>query len=218
MATRTDTDTRDPQLPPPPGGEEYPGGFDYAEFWELHKNRILLGAAAVVAALVVATTVQVVAHQRAAAAARMLSAAKDGAALEQLAKKYPRSMAAANALLLLAADQRGQKDYAAAAATLEEFIARFPKHPLLGGAYLSLGCTLEAQGKPEEALLKYDQAAQFTGTYSASAAPFARAALLAALDRGDAARQTCENLLATAPESTFAREAQRLLQLLQTQP
>jgi TolA-binding protein len=207
MSNSTPTPTEQPG--------EHRGGFDLLEFWLLHRNMILLCAAALAAGLIGYATISVIGHQRESSAARMLAAAKSPAEMEALVKKYPKSKATADAMLMIAADHRQNQRFDAALAVLDDFGKRFPEHPFSAGALLSRGATLEAAGKREEALAAYEEAAMKTGSYAAPAAKLAKAVLLQAMGKSDEARQACEDLVAQDASSPFAPEAQRMLQLLQ---
>ncbi len=76
---------------------------------------------------------------------------------------------------MLGEELRCAKKLEESAAVLREFMAMDASHPLADGAYLSLGETLEAQGKSAEALDIYQQIiSQFSDRYSAPVAQMAQ--------------------------------------------
>jgi tetratricopeptide (TPR) repeat protein len=190
-------------------------GFDLLAFWLLHKNVILLCAAGLAAILVVGGSAAAISHQREASAARMFAEAKGPSEMEGLLQKFPKSAAAANALLVIAADHRNNQRYDSSLQALDEFAKRFPEHPFAAGTLLSRGATLEAAGRKDEALAAYEDAAAKAGSYAAPVARLARASLLQSMGKTQEARQACEDLVAQDPASAFSGEAQRMLQVLQ---
>ncbi len=143
-------------------------GFDPIAMWLAHKTKIIIyGSLLVVAAL--AFAYYEIAREREAAQARqtLADASSDGD-YRQLIQKFPRTVAAGDASLLLAGKLRDGKNYDEAVTVLKAIIANEPGYPLIDGAWLSLAATYDAQGKPDMAIDTYQQTAtKFADRYSA---------------------------------------------------
>ncbi len=189
--------------------------FEAHVFWEQHKSKINLYAGLVIAALVIFATYQYTSEQRAAAASTALAQAAKPEDYRQVIEKYPRTVAAGDAYLLLAKQLRDDQKYDDAIAALRTFTQQFEKHPLASTGWLSLGQTLEAAGKTDEAADTYQQVTtKFPDSYSAPIAALAQANLLRAKGKIDDAKRAYENVVAQYPESYFAQQALRDMKLL----
>lgn len=138
-------------------------------FWEKNRQKILVAAVVAVLAAIGTVWWVVSLHNLKLAAEAFFVQAKSPDAWREVIAKYPGSMPAADAMLLLAESQREQGDFDGSTATYQRFLSEYPQHPLVSGARLGLAETSSAAGKPAEAItaLKTVQAA---GGY---AAPFA---------------------------------------------
>ncbi len=202
--------------PTSPSTEVIPaGGFDLLYFWDQHKTQIVIYALVLGVGALVFGIYELNQQHRAAQAQETFAHASTVEEYRQVIQDYPRSVEAGNAHLLLAGKLRAQKDYEGSLATLRDFIAVQPNHPLIDGAYLSMGATLEAQGKTSEAIDEYQQIiSRFADRYSAPVAQMARANLLRSQGNIDEARRAYENVQAQFPESFFSQEAQEETRLL----
>jgi TolA-binding protein len=190
-------------------------GFDPVLFWQLHKTKIIIYAVLILAGLAVFAAYQLTTEKTKADARRAFADAKSGEKYREVAKKYPGTVAAGNAQLLLAEQLRKDRKYDDAIATLRDFIKASPQHPLASSAWLSLGETLEAAGNTDEALDTYQQtASKFPESYAAPIAAMARADLLKGKGKPEEAKQSYENIVSQFPESMFANEAKERLRLL----
>jgi outer membrane protein assembly factor BamD (BamD/ComL family) len=150
----------------------------------------------------------------------LLSGAKKAPDYQQVIAKYSNTPAGASAYLLLAQAQRTEKNFTGSNTTLQEFIAKHPKHELITTARMAMAANFESMGKSDEALLMYQQiVASYSQSYSAPLALISQVHLLKAKNQTDAARQVCEKILTEYRESFWAGEAMRELRTLKpTQP
>jgi TolA-binding protein len=189
--------------------------FDPQIFWDQHKNKIIIYGGLFIVALIIWAISEYTSHARAAAASAMLAHASKAEDYKALIEKYPRSVAAGDASLLLGKQQRDEKKYDDAIATLRNFTEKSPEHPLVHAGLLSLAETLQAQGKIDEALSTYQQVAtKYPDSYSAPIATLAQASLLKSQGKTEDARRIYENFIGQFQDSTFTQEAMRELKLM----
>lgn len=196
-----------------------PAGFEPADFWDQHKGKIILYGSLLLIGLIAFAIFQSTKQKRLAEAQRMFANATTAENFREISTRFPKTVVAANAQLLLAGQQRAEKKYDEAVATLKAFVDQHPAHPLGGGAWTSLGATYELQGKTDEALDAYRQAAaKYPSTFSAPLALISQAKLWKVRGRIDEAKRAYENLSVQFPESRFVAEAMRALQELKELP
>ena len=184
-------------------------------FWDQYKMPII----AIVAVLVLGglgfAGYEVYAQRRAADAAALLAAAKTPQDFQQVIDRYSGSGPAASAYLLLATEQRAEKGYVEANATLHKFIAQFPKHALITTAWMGVAANLDSLGKNDEALSTYQRLVmEYPQSFNAPLALLSEVPLLKAKNRPDEARRACETLLSQYRDSVLTSEALRELQRL----
>jgi TolA-binding protein len=190
-------------------------GFDPVAFWLEHKSKVIIyGALLIIAALSFAD--YQISTQRGLADARQALAKADSADdYRQIVQKFPHSIAAGDASLLLAEKLRNDKKYDEAIAVLQAMIDNQPTHPLIDAAWLSLACTYNAEDKPDKALDTYQQTAtKFADRFSAPQALLAVAEILKTEGKLEEAKIAYENVKSQFPDSYFASEAIRKLQSL----
>jgi len=193
--------------------ESQPVAFEADLFWDLHKAKILGGIVALVLALAIYGGWQVTSHKRAEAANTALAAATTEDALRGVISSYSGSAAAGDAHVLLAGKLREEGKFDASSELLRDFSAKYPKHPMLAGASLSLAVNLDAQDKTEEALAAYeDVAVRFGSSYAAPIAALARATIFEKQGKIDEAKRAMEDMIAQYPESLYVQEAKSRLQ------
>lgn len=191
------------------------GGFDPLFFWEQHKKQIVIYAAVLGAGALAFGLYELDQQRKAGKAQELFARAGTATEYKEIIENYPRSMEAGNAHLLLAEKLRDAKDYEGSIATLRDFMAVQPNHPLIDGAYLSLAADLEAEGKTQEAIAEYQNiVSRFADRYSAPVAQMARANLLRSQGNIEEARRAYENVQAQFPESYFSRQALEEMKLL----
>ena len=122
--------------------------------------------------------------------------------------QYPGSVPAGNAQLQLAAALRAQGDLAGAATQLDELIARQPRHPLIGAAWLSLAEVKMMQGDVGAALDAYRTASSgHRDSYAAPLALLGEARLLAGQSKEGEARAVLESVGTLYPDTPAAMMA-----------
>lgn len=190
-------------------------GFDPIVFWEKHKTKVIVYGALLVLIAFGAAWYEI-RHQNELADARQALAQADSADdYRQIIQKYPHTVAAGDASLLLGEKLRDDKNYDDAISVLQAMIANEPNHPLIDGAWLSLAATYNAQGKPDQAVETYQQVAtKFPDRYSAPLALFSVAEILRNEGKLNEAKTAYENVKSQFPTSNFAREALDKLQQL----
>ncbi len=95
-------------------------------FWERHKKKVL--AVLVLALLSVAAWggYRIYSDRREANAADLLASAKTAAEFQKVIAQYPGTPAGASASLFLAEEQRKEKKFTEANATLQSFVSKVP--------------------------------------------------------------------------------------------
>jgi TolA-binding protein len=193
-------------------------GFDSLEFWIRYKSKILLYGALIIVALAIFGLYKWNEDRVKAASEAAFSTAKTADDFRKVAEEYPRSIAGANAQLMLADRQRADGKLDDAIATLRSFVSQHPDHPLISVAWTSLASALEAKADFGEALTTYQKV---TMSYPTSAtAPVAflgQARVLAAQGKSEDARRIYETVIGQFQNSPFAMRAQQQVQLLKKQ-
>jgi len=203
MTTPSDTDTI-PQT-----------GFDPVAFWLEHKTKVIIYGALLAIAIIGFVVYEISAQTTITKSRQALASAGNEDSYRQVIQDYPKTVAAGNASLLLAEILRGEKKYDDAVTVLQNMIDKQPDHPLIDGAWLSLACTYNEQGKTDQALDTYKHVASaFADRYSAPQALLAEAEILKAKGNLEEAKTTYESVKSQFPDSYFAGEATRKLQLL----
>jgi len=137
------------------------------------------------------------------AAADKLAVATDLPAFEAVAKEYPRTQAGADALLRIAALQRDAGRLQESTAAFQQFIDTFPKHSLIGGAWLGIGQNAAAGGDPKLAMTTFTElASKYPSSYAAPFALYAAAEIhLRNFERSEA--QALFQKITTAHSSSY---------------
>ena len=138
----------------------------------------------------------------------LYSAASGPDGWKAVVAQYPGSIPAGNAQLQLAASLRAQGDLEGAAVQLDELIARQPRHPLIGAAWLSLAEVRMMQGDAGAALDAYRTASGgHRESYAAPLALLGEARLLANQSKEGEARAVLESVGMLYPETPAAMMA-----------
>jgi tetratricopeptide (TPR) repeat protein len=195
--------------------------FDKARTWyELHKKQTIWGASAIVIVGVIVWLVVAQRGKRETAASEALSAIStpqlgqagarpDAAnAYLKIASDYPKSSAAARALLLAAGSLFVDGKYAEAKTQFEKFTREHRDSPFMGQALLGIAASLDAQGKKEEASTAYKVIVDRHGNENvAPQARFALARLYEAQNKPEQARALFEELARSDPYGSLGSEA-----------
>jgi TolA-binding protein len=184
-------------------------------FWERHKKEVI--AALVIALLAVAGYggYRLYIDRQNNAAATLLASARAESDYQRVISQYSGTPASASAYFFLANEQRKQKKYTEANATLQSFISKNPKHELIGTARMAMAANLEALGKRDEALMTYQRiAADSPQAYTAPMALMSTVPLLKEKNQIEEARRVCETIITQYRESAVSMEATQQLRLL----
>jgi predicted negative regulator of RcsB-dependent stress response len=181
-------------------------------FWDRHKKEVFAALIVVVLAMAGYAGYRLYSDHQNKAAAEMLASAKTGADFQKVITQYSGTPASASAYLFLASEQRKEKKYAEANTTLQSFIAKNPKHELVGTARLAMAANLESLGKRDEALAMYQRlAADSPQAFTAPIALISTVPLLKEKNQIEEARRVCETIKSQYPDSAVTMEAQQLL-------
>jgi tetratricopeptide (TPR) repeat protein len=184
-------------------------------FWERHQKKVF--AALFFALFVVAAWggYRIYTERRNTAAASLLAASKSAPDFQKVIAQYSGTPAGASAYLFLAEEQKKEKKFSEANATLQSFLDKNPKHELRGSARMAMAANLEALGKPDEALAAYQRlASDDPQGYSAPLAMISQVHILKEKNQLDEARRVCEAILTKYRDSLVANEATRQLRLM----
>lgn len=146
-------------------------------------------------------------------AQRLLSTAKGPEDWTAVAEKYPKTSAAADAILNLAYEAAEENKYDQAAAYYQRIVSEFPHYPAAPACELAIAACLEASNKNSEARAGYQKIVNATPPH-----PFAPPALLglARLDlkenNSSHARQMLTDLLTAHANSPFEVNARQMLE------
>ena len=137
------------------------------------------------------------------------------AEFQKVVAQYPGTPAGASASLFLAEEQRKEKKFTEANATLQSFVEKYPNHGLKGTARMAMAANLESLGKRDEALAAYQRlAADDPQGFSAPVAMISQVHIFKEKNQLAEARQVCETILTKYRDSLVANEATRQLRLL----
>jgi tetratricopeptide (TPR) repeat protein len=194
---------------PPADDRVYDIGSLEAElFWQKNRSIILVCGAVVLVAIAAVAIWLFNAHSARQAAESLLARANGPAAWREVIARYPNSMPAADAYLLLADSLREQGKLEESSALYEKFLAVFPKNPLVGGARLGLAENLAVAGKTDEALVALRELQEKnSGSYAAPFAALLEGRMLVRLGKYEEARKVLSNLVSTYPRSPAGRAA-----------
>src|SRR5437773_1122322 len=168
-----------PTAPPP----SHDAAFETIVFWERFKNEIVAALIIVVLAVIGFTGYRFYSDRQAAAASALLASAKSPQDYQQVIDRYPKTPAGADAYLLLAEAERGEKRFVEANATLQAFITKNPNHEFVSTARMAMAANLESMGKSDEALSMYQQiASTYPNSFNAPLALLSQVYILKAAD------------------------------------
>lgn len=177
-------------------------------FWEKNKTAILGGIVLAAVAAIAAASWLVYFNAQREAAQKMLAESTDIAGFQAVVEKYPKSPAAADALLRIAGAEREAGDSAKSTAAFQEFLDLFPDHPLAGGALLGIGQNQEAGGDADSAIATYQQVVtRYPQSYAAPFAAYSEAEILLRRFQRDEARRSYNMIVTQFPQSPAARMA-----------
>jgi TolA-binding protein len=194
-------------------------GFNALLFWDQYRQSILLGAGVLILAVVVFGVYMFNQSQKVAAAGAALASAATEDDFRAVIDKYPDTVAAGDASLILAGKLRADKKYDDSIQVLQTFLDKYPTHPLVAAGDLSIAETLETQGKMDDAMTRYQEvAAKYPDSYAAPVAVLDQANLLQYQGKIEDARRVFENFVAQFPDSIFVNQAMAEMHLLPPAP
>ncbi len=177
-------------------------------FWEMHWKKFVWGLVVLVVAILAVGAWQLYNASQRHAAEALLSTASTIPQWEEVETRYPRTIAAGNASLLIAAALRDEGKTDQAAARLEAFTGSHPDHPLIGAAWFALAEIFQLQGQKDRALETYRiVSARYTTSYTAPLALLAEGRLLAAQGKSSEARSILESISTQYPDTPAAMVA-----------
>jgi tetratricopeptide (TPR) repeat protein len=191
---------------PPEADQEIapPSGIEL--LWLNHRGALLGGLAAVIA--IVVSVLGVIAANRTSeeASKALLAGATSDTALNEVISKYPKSPAAADAMLLLAASLRDAGKLEDSDALYSRFAETYPRSPLAVSAQIGRASNARVAGKTADAMNAYQQAsAGFPQSYGAPFALFSQARLLAQQGKMEEAQRALQALASQYPYSASAQ-------------
>lgn len=182
--------------------------FDFEVFWEKHGKQITGGVIVIALFGLVLLYWQHQANYQAEQATESLARATDSASLQAVARDFPKTPVAAEALARLADLYYRNGRYPEAASAYQSLIMDFPNHPLAVSSKLGLAAVLEAQGQLDNAKAQYLQIINTDPNgYTANAAKMGLARCLEIQGQKKEARQLYEELLALGQNSPWFEKA-----------
>jgi predicted negative regulator of RcsB-dependent stress response len=185
--------------------------------WEKHKMSILVGASVVIVGLVGFFGAMAVSHSNRIAAMDALAAANNAETLREVISKFPKSVEAGNASLLLSALLRDEKNPAEATQVLEAFLKSPNGHPLAPLALVGLS-GIAAQSGDSAAAKAYLQrvATEFPESFAVPFALLSEAEMALASGDRSAALAGLQGLSRQHPSSVAGNAAQNTLMALES--
>jgi TolA-binding protein len=176
--------------------------------WMNHRGALLGGIALVILLGAVIVGVTASRHATELASGALLESATDQAGWNEVISKYPRTPAAADAMLLLAASLRDGGKLEESDALYSRFSESFQSSTLAVSGPIGRASNARVAGKQEDALSDYQQAAAaYPQSYGAPFALFSQARPLAQQGKMPEATQIIRTLGSTYPGSVSAQAA-----------
>ena len=180
---------------PPEADQEIAPPSTFELLWMNHRGAFLGSIAGVIALIVIALGVVASNHSSRIASETLLSTASSDEALSQVISKYPRTPAAADAMLLLASSLRDAGKIDESNSLYSRFAETFPTSPLAISGLLGHASNDRIAGKADTALSAYQQAAAaFPQSYGAPFALFSQARLLAQQGKMEEVKRVLQTL------------------------
>ena len=182
--------------------------FDMLAFWIQHKSKVLLFVLFLIVGLLAFAIFQYTQYKARESAANDYGKAQTIDDLRRVATEHASSPVAGDALLRVAEKLRAENKIDESTLALKDFIAKYPDHSLISGAWMSLAVNLEAQEKVDDALVNYQKiVASYPTSFSAPAALVAQARIYKEKGKIDEAKRAYETVIAQYPDNIMARLA-----------
>jgi TolA-binding protein len=185
--------------------------------WEQHKSKIIAAAIGIVVVFVVVFGWLAFSSAQRAAAESAFDVAKTPADYQAVIDKYPSSVVAGDAALLLAKSLRDEKKYDDANKVLNQFAERQPKHPFAPLAKVAAAENLALSGKLEDAAKALEAVSQTDA--KSFAAPYAlllEAELKTAQGQRESALQAYRELSKTFSSSISSRASAPAIEAIES--
>ena len=184
--------------------------------WEFflakYQQQLLVTLGVLLLLLLGGITIFFLEHHRNSMATQLLAVAEDPKGWQEVIDHYPHSMAAADAMLLLAQSERDSGDIEAANRTYALFLDRFPKNVLAINAIIGRAVNDDLKGDAVASANTYGRAAgSYPSSYAASLALMSQARLLARLGKLSEMQQVVRNLTKNYSDSIAASVMQQQL-------
>lgn len=158
-------------------------------------------------------------ERRDAIAAKALASAKTVSDYQKVIAQHPTTPAGATAYLFLAEEQRKEKKFSEANATLQAFVDKYPTHELRGTARLTMAANMESMGRSDDALALYQRlSTEDPDSFVAPTAMMAQVPLLKAKNQQEEVRRVLETVLTKYRDRLYTGEAQAKLRFLKPPP
>jgi tetratricopeptide (TPR) repeat protein len=193
---------------PPEADQEIAPPSTLEIVWLNHRGALLSGVIGLTILTLIALGVLGVNRSARIASETLLSGATNEAAWNEVILKYPRTPAAADAMLLLAASLRDAGKIEESDSFYSRFAETYPSSPLVVSSLIGRASNARVAGKPADALNSYQQAAAaYPQSYGAPFAIFSQARLLAQQGRMEDAKRVIQSLGTQYPNSVSAQAA-----------
>lgn len=187
--------------------------------WTNNRGAILGAIVGLTVLVLIILSILVVNRSARLASENLLSGATDETSWNEVISKYPRTPAAADAMLLVAASLRDAGKIDESDALYSRFAETYPSSPLAVSGLLGRASNARVAGKAADALNSYQQAAAaFPQSYGAPFALFSQARILAQQGKMEDARRVIQSLGSQYPLSLSAQAVGVRPQLPQQAP
>lgn len=180
---------------PPEADQEIAPPSAFELLWLNHRGAFLGSIAGIVVLIVIVLGMLASSRSSRIASETLLSTASSDATFNEIISRYPKTPAAADAMLLLAASLRDAGKIEESDALYSRFSETFPTSQLAISGLLGRASNARVSGKPDAALTSYQQAAAaFPQSYGAPFALFSQARLLAQQGKMEEAKRVLQAL------------------------
>lgn len=186
--------------------------FDPLEFWIRYRRGITVAFCLILTALVGYALFEYTTRKINESAADAFAKAQSVQEYQKVAEQYPHSASGGDAALAAAQKLRQEGKFDESIKAAEDYISKFPKHPLISAAYVTIGGDYEAVSKQEQALSAYQKVtAAYPNSFVAPVAWLGQGRVLNALGKLDEAKRAYDTVVSQYKETPFAQEAQQAL-------
>lgn len=173
-------------------------------FWEEHRQKVLIALTSLVFLIIALGTILLIRRSHRIASENLLSQSSDIIGWQKVISTYPRSGAAANAMLLIAAAQREAHDMISSNNSYAQFLEKFPHHPLAVSAMIGRALNDDLAGHPDQALDELQQASvAYPKSYGTPFALWMRARILARTGKMEDSKKTLQLISTQYPDSVI---------------